>query len=95
VVHRKWIGKRIPRLEDEIFLRGKAKYVADIQLPNMLYAAVVRSQYAHARLKRVDVTKAKQLSGVVDVITGEELRRHIKMNLGEFWTVGGPGKSSM
>jgi carbon-monoxide dehydrogenase large subunit len=61
----------------------------------MLYAAVVRSQYAHARLKKVDVSKAKQLSGVVDIITGEEMRKHVRMTVDEFWAAGGPGKSSL
>jgi carbon-monoxide dehydrogenase large subunit len=48
----RYVGRPIPRVEDELILRGKAAYVDDVELPGMLYAGFVRSPYAHARSSR-------------------------------------------
>src|ERR1700716_3829556 len=69
---RKWVGKSIRRVEDPKFLLGAGGYVDDLSLPGMLHAALVRSPYAHARIKTVDVTEARRLPGVVAVVTGAE-----------------------
>lgn len=69
---RTWIGKDIPRLEDPRLLTGRATYVDDVRLPGLLHAAVLRSPYAHARLVRIDASKARSLPGVFAVITGED-----------------------
>lgn len=68
-------GIRIPvkRKEDPRFIRGMGTYVDDIKLPGMLYMNIVRSPYAHARIKRIDPSKALAMPGVLDVINGEEL----------------------
>jgi aerobic carbon-monoxide dehydrogenase large subunit len=63
------IGARIRRLEDPQLLRGKGSYVDDISLPGMLHAALVRSPYGHARIKRIDLAAVKAASGVVDAFT--------------------------
>ena len=68
------IGKRVKRLEDPPLVTGAAKFLDDIQLPGMLYAAVLRSAYAHARIKRVNTQKAAALPGVVGVFTGEDFK---------------------
>jgi CO/xanthine dehydrogenase Mo-binding subunit len=68
----KWIGKSIRRVEDPKFLRGLGRYVDDVSFPNMLYAAVVRSPHPHARIVRVDTEAARELPGVVAVLTGSE-----------------------
>src|SRR5919202_2999692 len=70
---RGWIGRPLPRHEDERFTTGAARCVDDLRLPDMLYAAFVRSQYAHARLRAVDVTAARAAPGVVAVLTGDEV----------------------
>jgi carbon-monoxide dehydrogenase large subunit len=57
------IGRSIQRVEDNRRLRGTARYVGDIQRPHMLHAAIFRSQYAHARLNKVDVAKARTIPG--------------------------------
>src|SRR5215813_11344389 len=54
----KWIGKNIKRVEDPRLLTGQGRYIDDIDLPNMLHAAVLRSTRAHARIKSIDVTAA-------------------------------------
>jgi carbon-monoxide dehydrogenase large subunit len=69
------MGHKIRRKEDMRFLVGKGTYVDDIKLPNMVYLAFVRSPYAHARIKRINVEKAKSIPGVIDIITGEELEK--------------------
>src|ERR1700682_5158725 len=64
---------RLLRKEDPRFLRGKGNYVDDLKLPGMLYGAVLRSPYAHARIKSIDVTAATSLPKVKAVITGKDL----------------------
>ena len=71
---RRWLGKALNRVEDPRFLRGEGRYIDDISLPGMAHAAVVRSPHAHARIVRVDTTKAEQLPGVIKVLTGADLR---------------------
>ncbi len=67
------IGVPVKRKEDPRFIRGKGTYVDDVKLPGMLYMDIVRSPYAHARIKRIDVSKARAMPGVIDVITGERV----------------------
>ena len=69
---RKWVGKSIRRVEDPRFLLGRGSYVDDTIYPGMLHAVLLRSPHAHALIKRIDVTAALELPGVVAVVTGEE-----------------------
>src|SRR6201982_3702072 len=69
------MGHSIKRKEDLRFIQGKGNYVDDVQLPDMVYGHMVRSPYAHARLKSVSTEKAKALPGVLAVITGEDLAK--------------------
>ncbi|MCX8023062.1 MAG: xanthine dehydrogenase family protein molybdopterin-binding subunit [Syntrophorhabdaceae bacterium] len=66
------IGKDIPRIDSPEKALGRAKFAADIVLPGMLYAKVVRSPYAHARILNIDTSKAASLPGVKAVVTGIE-----------------------
>ena len=68
-----WIGKRVKRKEDPRFLTGTGTFTDDIQIPGMLYAVLVRSPYAHARIKKIDLSKALEVPGVVCALTGEEV----------------------
>jgi carbon-monoxide dehydrogenase large subunit len=61
----RYVGRPIPRVEDELILRGKAAYVDDVELPGMLYTGFVRSPYAHARVLKVDFSDALKMPGVV------------------------------
>jgi len=67
-------GSGIKRREDPRLITGKATYTDDVKLPGLLYAAVLRSTYAHAKLRKVDVAKAKQATGVVAVYTGADVK---------------------
>jgi CO/xanthine dehydrogenase Mo-binding subunit len=71
----KWIGKNIKRVEDPRLLTGQGRYIDDIDLPNMLHAAVLRSTRAHARIKSIDVTATAALHGVIKVLTGADIAR--------------------
>ncbi|MCF8033316.1 MAG: molybdopterin-dependent oxidoreductase [Desulfarculaceae bacterium] len=66
------IGQSIPRLDAPSKVTGKAIYTDDMKLPGMLYGKLLRSPLAHARIKRIDVSKAKALPGVKDVIVGAD-----------------------
>jgi carbon-monoxide dehydrogenase large subunit len=67
------LGHSVRRKEDPRFLRGKGNYVDDVKLPGMLYMDIVRSPYAHARIRSIDASAALALPGVLAVITGKEL----------------------
>ncbi|HEX6175901.1 MAG TPA: molybdopterin cofactor-binding domain-containing protein, partial [Candidatus Binatia bacterium] len=68
-----YVGMPIKRREDIRFITGRATYVDDIKLPNMLHAAILRSPRAHARISSMDTSKALQLSGVIKVFTFQDL----------------------
>ena len=61
------------RTEDPRLLAGRGQYVDDITVPKMIEAAVLRSPMAHARITGIDVSRARELPGVFDVITGRDL----------------------
>ncbi len=61
----KLVGARVQRIEDPRLLRGEAGFVDDLRLPGMLHAAFVRSPYAHALIRRVDLSTAQAAPGVV------------------------------
>src|SRR5580700_7100512 len=63
----------MPRKEDARFIRGRGTYVDDISLPGMLHGAILRSPYAHARIRSVDATAARAHPRVEAVLTGEDL----------------------
>src|SRR5207342_3408447 len=58
------------------FLRGRGNYVDDINLPRMLHLELLRSPFAHARIKSIDASRAQALPGVVAVVTGELMAQH-------------------
>ncbi len=80
------LGKAVKRKEDPRFIRGQGRYLDDIVLPGMLYMALLRSPYAHARIKQIRTQGALQVPGVKAVITGEDLAA---MNLAWMPTMAG------
>ena len=68
------VGTRMRRREDPALLTGEARFVADLPVPGVLHAAVVRSSAAHARIRSIDTKMAESMPGVVAVFTGEDLR---------------------
>ncbi len=69
----KFIGQSIKRVEDKRFTTGHGRYTDDIVLPNMTYAQIIRSPYAHARINSVDTSAAEAHPGVVAVFTGKDI----------------------
>src|ERR1700676_200081 len=68
------MGCKRRRVEDARFIQGKGNYVDDLKLPGMLYGDFARSPYAHARVKKIDASKAKALPGVLAVLTAADLK---------------------
>src|SRR5947208_8628806 len=67
------LGEPYKRKEDARFIRGQGNYVDDVMLPGMLYGDIVRSPYAHALIKNIDISRAMEVPGVLAVITGKDL----------------------
>jgi carbon-monoxide dehydrogenase large subunit len=70
------MGHSIKRKEDPRFLRGQGRYVDDVVLPGMVYMDIVRSPFAHAKIVKIDSSKALKVPGVLAVITGETLAQY-------------------
>jgi aerobic carbon-monoxide dehydrogenase large subunit len=64
---------RAPRVEDDVLLRGRGRYVADAPLPNQAYAFFVRAPHAFARIVAVDFEAALRAPGVVGVLTAADM----------------------
>src|SRR6266571_8223210 len=69
---RQVLGARLKRVEDPRLITGAAKYLDDLKLPGMAHVAVLRSPYAHARIRGIDASRATALPGVVGVFTGRD-----------------------
>ncbi len=67
------IGTAVKQVEDPGFLRGDAKFTADVDLPGAAHVAILHSPHAHARIVKIDTTAAATLPGVVGVFTGADL----------------------
>src|SRR5919106_6761350 len=69
----RYVGGGLLRKEDPKLLTGQATYTEDIAIPGMVWIAVGRSPFAHARINGVDTSRAKEMPDVVAVFSGEEL----------------------
>lgn len=76
----RYFGAPVKRNEDPKLLTGQALFVDDVELPGLLHAAFYRSAYAHALIKRIDVSRALKRPGVIAVYTAEDL--------GDYWRPG-------
>ena len=72
-VQRDSVGVSIPRVDAADKVTGRAVYTADISFPNMIYARILGSPHAHARIKSIDASRARALPGVLCVLTGEDV----------------------
>src|SRR5579864_715888 len=73
-----YIGQPMPVIEDRRFVRGRGRYINDLEMPGMLHVAIVPAPVAHARLISVDVSRALTFSSVVTAFTGAEVQRWMK-----------------
>src|SRR4051812_2982197 len=68
-----YIGKTVPRPNLDRLMQGRGLYVSDIELSRMAHVVFLRSPHAHAKIKGIDASAAKQMPGVIAVVSGEEL----------------------
>src|SRR6267154_3710759 len=73
-------GEPVKRNEDYRLLTGQALFIDDVELPGMLHVAFLRSQVAHARILKIDVSRALQRPGVVAAYVADDL--------GDYWRPG-------
>ena len=77
----KVIGTRPIRHDGLEKVTGKAVYSADVQLPNMSHGAILRSPYAHAKIKSIDTSDAEKVNGLFAVITGKDFQSGIDKDI--------------
>ncbi|BBG26159.1 glyceraldehyde dehydrogenase subunit alpha [Sulfuracidifex tepidarius] len=80
-----YVGKPVKRINDKKFVSGKSQYVDDIQTSS-LHAGFVRSPYAHARIRSIDLSDALKTRGVVAIFTGKDLNPMLKDGPGPWVT---------
>ncbi len=74
------VGKSLPRVNGPDKARGKAIFTDDMKLPGMLYGKILGSRVAHGRITRIDVEKARQVPGVIAVMTGADCKKPFSVN---------------
>ena len=70
----KYVGQRIKRTEDPRLISGLGTYVDDVKLAGMTYCSILRSPYAHARIRSIQLDAARELPGVIAVVDGQEVK---------------------
>jgi len=85
----KYVGSPVKRLDVEKYITGRSQYLDDIKI-DALYAGFVRSPYAHARIKSIEVSDAMRVQGAFKILTGRELNTIIKDGLKPWPTYFGP-----
>jgi aerobic carbon-monoxide dehydrogenase large subunit len=83
----RYVGRGVLRKEDPELVTGQARYIDDLAVPGMLWMAVVRSPYAHARINAVELSRARELPGVVAAFSGEDLRSDWAAGLPCAWPI--------
>src|SRR6185436_16507456 len=68
-----YIGKTVPRPNLDRLMQGRGLYVSDIELPRMAHVVFLRSPHAHAKITGIDASVARQMPGVIAVVSGKEL----------------------
>ena len=69
----RYVGQNIPRTLETDKVTGRAVYIDDLKRPGMLYGKILYSSYVNARIKKIDISRAKKLPGVRAVLTGQEI----------------------
>lgn len=84
------VGKPEKKVDAVKLVQGKPAFTADMDMRGMLYARVLRSPHAHARIKRIDASKAKELPGVAAVLTWQDIPRVVYSTAGQSDPIPGP-----
>jgi len=72
----KYVGTPMPALKSRRLVAGRGTYVSDLQVDGMLHVAILRSPYAHARIRKIDIGEAAAAPGVVAIVTGDEIKKN-------------------
>src|SRR5688572_13223475 len=67
------VGQPVLRSEDPTLVRGEGRFTDDVSLPGQIHAVMVRSRHAHGIIRRIDITAAKTMRGVLGIYTGADL----------------------
>lgn len=91
IAARTYFGESVKRVEDPKYVSGRANYFDDMKLPGMLYATMLRSPYANAKIKKIKTESALKLEGVVAIVTAESLEKFLGFEpmLLQYWKVAG------
>src|SRR5215470_13641906 len=89
------IGARVLRKEDGRFITGQGNYTDDILVKNVAHAVFVRSNHAHARIKRIDIGEASKAPGIIGILTGTDLANDKVGNLICGWMIHSKDGSPM
>ncbi|MBW3608669.1 MAG: xanthine dehydrogenase family protein molybdopterin-binding subunit, partial [Actinobacteria bacterium] len=84
-----WVGQGIRRREDPPLITGRGRYTDDITLPGQLWASIVRSPMAHAKIASIDTSAAESAPGVTAVFTGEDVAGDFESPLPMAWVPPG------
>jgi carbon-monoxide dehydrogenase large subunit len=71
------LGHKVLRKEDPRLLSGRGQFVDDLHLPHTAHLMLLRSPHSHARIKRLDITRAESLHGVIEILTGADVREEL------------------
>src|SRR4030042_6578132 len=75
------INTHVHNIDGVAKVTGRATYTFDVKLPGMLYGKILRSPHPHAKIKKIDYSKALELPGVVGVVTGKEDTLGVKQGI--------------
>ncbi len=84
------VGKPEKKVDAEKLVQGKPAFAADMDMRGMLHAKVLHSPHAHARIKRIDASKARELKGVAAVLTWQDIPRVVYSTAGQSDPIPGP-----
>jgi len=84
------VGKPEKKVDAVKLVQGKPAFTADMDMRGMLYARVLRSPHAHARIKKIDASKARELDGVAAVLTWQDIPRVVYSTAGQSDPIPGP-----
>ncbi|HSQ39261.1 MAG TPA: molybdopterin cofactor-binding domain-containing protein, partial [Anaerolineales bacterium] len=84
------VGKPEKKVDAVKLVQGKPAFAADMDMRGMLYARVLRSPHAHARIKKIDASKARELKGVAAVLTWQDIPRVVYSTAGQSDPIPGP-----
>jgi putative selenate reductase molybdopterin-binding subunit len=84
------VGKPEKKVDAVKLVQGKPAFTADMDMRGMLYARVLRSPHAHARIKKIDASKARELKGVAAVLTWQDIPRVVYSTAGQSDPIPGP-----